>query len=1107
MESVKAWMEKLIIPTYKTGKPDKNPMFLENRVYQGTSGVVYPHPVIDKVYDEKEDKTYQAVFLENEYLKVMILPEIGGRIQMAFDKTNNYHFIYYNQVIKPALVGLAGPWISGGVEFNWPQHHRPSTFDPVDFSIDENEDGSKTVWVHEIEMMFHTEGAAGFTLYPDEAYLEVKGRLYNRTLFPQTFLWWANPAVQVDEYYQSVFPPDVNAVYDHGRRDVSSFPIATGTYYKVDYSPGTDISRYQNIPVPTSYMAEHSIFDFVGGYHHRKKAGMLHIADHHISPGKKQWTWGSGEFGKMWDKQLTDSDGPYFEMMAGVFTDNQPDFSWIMPNEERIFNQYFLPYKDIGYVKNANKDAAVNVEISPEEISVMVYVTATQKDIHISLTDGDISLLEEKTDLSPLKTFSKTLLIKNLQRDKLLLKVTDSKAHLLISYQPSEKKQMTIPEPAKAIESPSEIKTTEELFLAGLHLEQYRHATYSPVDYFKEALKRDPSDIRCNNGLGLWYLKHGQFTLAEPFFKKAIEKLTLHNPNPYNGEPYYNLGMCLTFQGKWQQAYDAFYKSSWNAAWQDNAFLQLAYIDCRRHQWKEGLEHVEQSLSRNFHGLKARHLKSVILRKMGKPLEACGWSKETLAINKFDYGSRYELSQDLMLLGKEGLAEKEIEDIQSLTGGKEQTYIEIAIDYARGGFYDFATRWLRLVVNSGNPMVCYYLAYYLKQEKKETEKEAVLKKGGKLSSDYVFPNRLEDITVLEFVNKENQQDYKSLYYLGNLWYDKRQYKEAEDCWKKSVALNEDFPTTHRNLGIFYYNKLKQSDNALKEYEKAFACNPGDARILFELDQLYKLTNRPLKDRLSFLQKHDTLVRERDDLYVEFITLNNLLGNYERAMELLNIRRFHPWEGGEGKVTKQYVYTEIALGFKAMQGHDYNKAILHLTEARHYPENLGEGKLYGMQENNIFYWLGCAFQSIGKKDEAEIWWNKAAAGSDKLAEAVYYNDQDPAMIFFQGLALRKLKKTDEAKQRFESLVEYGKTHLDKKVTIDFFAVSLPELSVFDTDWDRRNRTHCHFLLGLGYGGLNKKEEAERHFRKVLEGDISHQGAINYFNKGLDDNKII
>jgi hypothetical protein len=338
-------------------------MFLEHRVYQGSSGVVYPYPVVERVSSERYDKTYTAVFLENHYLKIMLLPQLGGRIQMALDKTNNYHFVYYNRVIKPALVSLTGPWISGGIEFNWPQHHRPSTFEPVDYRIVQNMDGSKTVWLTEIERMFRTKAVAGFTLYPERAYLEIDVHLHNRTSVPQTFLWWANPAVHVNDEYQSVFPPDVYAVMDHGKRDVSSFPIATGTYYKVNYAPGTDISRYKNIPVPTSFMAYHSNFDFLGCYDHGKRAAMLHIANHHTVPGKKQWMWGNGPFGRAWDRQLTDEDGPYIELMCGAYTDNQPDFSWLQPGEEKHFTQVFMPYKDIGPVKNASTEAAVSLEV------------------------------------------------------------------------------------------------------------------------------------------------------------------------------------------------------------------------------------------------------------------------------------------------------------------------------------------------------------------------------------------------------------------------------------------------------------------------------------------------------------------------------------------------------------------------------------------------------------------------------------------------------------------------------------------------------------------------------------------------------------------------
>ena len=358
------------IPTYECGRPRRIRFSWKSAYIKGSAVWYIPTPSSRKRRTRRPTKTWQAVWLENEYLKVMILPELGGRIQRAYDKVKQRDFVYYNHVIKPALVGLAGPWISGGIEFNWPQHHRPSTYMEVDCDIEENTDGSVTVWVNEMERMFHQKGMAGFTLRPGCAYLEIKGRAINRTPIPQTFLWWANPAVEVNDFYQSVFPQDVNAVFDHGKRAVSSFPIATGTYYKMDYSGGVDISNYKNIKVPTSYMAVNSKYNFVGGYENDTQGGMLHVASHHVSPGKKQWTWGNGDFGRTWDRALTDDNyaekpgvfRPYIELMAGVFTENQPDFSWLMPYEEKRFTQYFMPYRDLGIVKNASKDIIFNLE-------------------------------------------------------------------------------------------------------------------------------------------------------------------------------------------------------------------------------------------------------------------------------------------------------------------------------------------------------------------------------------------------------------------------------------------------------------------------------------------------------------------------------------------------------------------------------------------------------------------------------------------------------------------------------------------------------------------------------------------------------------------------
>lgn len=294
--SVIARIEPRVIPTYPTGEPEKNPVFFEKRVYQGSNGKVYPVPFIDKVYDEPVDVTYQSVLLENDFVRLVILPEIGGRIFIGQDKTNNdYDFFYRQDVIKPALVGLAGPWISGGVEFNWPQHHRPGTFMPADVSIEEEDDGSRTVWLSEHDPLNRLKGMHGIRLRPDSSLIELRARLFNRTNLTHTFLWWANVAAKVHDQYQSFFPEDVHYIADHAVRATSSFPVANNPYYGIDYQNldgKNDLSWYKNISVPTSYMVCQTGFDFFGGYDFLENGGFVHVANRHIAPGKKQWTWG-----------------------------------------------------------------------------------------------------------------------------------------------------------------------------------------------------------------------------------------------------------------------------------------------------------------------------------------------------------------------------------------------------------------------------------------------------------------------------------------------------------------------------------------------------------------------------------------------------------------------------------------------------------------------------------------------------------------------------------------------------------------------------------------------------------------------------------------------
>lgn len=868
--AAKIWEETVLLPTYPAAEPEKYPLFIEKRAYQGSTGKVYPLPVTEKVSDVCREVAYHAVWLENEYLRVMVLPELGGRIHRALDKTNGYDFVYYNHVVKPALVGLTGPWISGGIEFNWPQHHRPTTFSPVDYRVAEHDDGSVTVYVGETDKMYGTKGMAAISLYPGKAYLEIRGRLYNPTDLPQTFLWWANPAVPVNDHTYSVFPPDVNAVMDHGRRAVSTFPIATGEYYKCDYSAGVDISRYKNVPVPTSYMAAHSDFDFVGNYDESRQAGLLHVADHHVAPGKKQWTWGNGDFGRAWDRNLTDADGPYIELMTGVFTDNQPDFSWLKPQEEKTFVQYFLPYKGVGRVGNATRDAAVGLQLLPDgRGEVRVYVTGEQPGAVIRVQRGGDCLYEARADLSPQGWFGADFAADGTLHD---CEVTvEAGDRTLVRYRMYEPELRPIPAPAEPLGAPEELRTTEELYLAATHLEQYRHATRDPADYYREGLRRDPTDLRLNDGYGLLLFRQGQIRQSIACFEKAVQKQTWKNPNPYQGACFFHLGLALEADGQHRKAYDAFYKSTWSAETQSAGFYWLACLEARRGNLEQALEFVGLSLVRNWHNMNGRCLKAALLRHLGRSNAA---------------------------------------------------------------------------------------------------------------------------------------------------------------------------------------------------------------------------------RLQLLEENLALVEQRDDLMLRYVTLLNCEGRCEEALQILLTRRFHPWEGGEGKVSAQYRYALIRLAKDCLNRGENDRAVQLLEQSKTYPDTLGEGKLPNVPDNEADYWQGVALRAMGREPEAAAAFLRAASGPQEPGRVLYYNDQPSDFIYYQGLAQRAMGNEAAARKAFHKLLTYGETHLFDAVAYDFFAVSLPEIEVFADDIALRNRQYCNYLRALGCAGLGRTSEAAELFAGILELQPDDQGALRH-----------
>lgn len=468
---------------------------------------------------------------------------------------------------------------------------------------------------------------------------------------------------------------------------------------------------------------------------------------------------------------------------------------------------------------------------------------------------------------------------------------------------------------------------------------------------------------------------------------------------------------------------------------------------------------------------------------MGCVDEAKLWAEETNSIDPFDL---------LTLNERELLSDGTVRLPFTIRPENFNFVIEAASDYASYGCYKEAIDLLD-PLEPKNPMIHYSLAYYYFRMGDLAESQKELKSAAESDPSYCFPNRIEDIAVLNFAIQQNPSDSYAYYYLGNLFYDKKQYQKALTDWKKSTELNDHFATSWRNLAIVLWNKEKMPQGAIAAMEKAFSLDPKDARILFEMDQLYKKANYPIRDRLENLEKHQSLLVKRDDLYTEYITLLNLSGQYEKALEKISGHIFHPWEGGEGKITAQYKIAHLETAKKALAEKEPEEAERHLLEALTYPLNLGEGKLIGTKDNDIYYFLGCCYEQTGNKDKAVKAWESAVAGSDEISGEMYYYDQPADMILYRGLAILKLGNYEKSCQKFTELIQYGEQHLEDTVTMDYFAVSLPDMQLLEDDLSLRNRAHCHYLIGLGNLGLMHWEDASKHLEETLKINNSHVGA--------------
>ncbi len=1091
--SVRVWEEDIVIPTYLVGPPEPNPMFYFGRASQGAEGRIYPYPLYDNLTGKKVDKTYKMVYLENEYVKIGILPEIGGRLFEAVDKTNDYDFFYRQHVIKPALIGLIGAWISGGIEWNIPHHHRASTFIPVQYRLEENADGSKTVWVGELEVRHRMRWAVGYTLRPGKSYLETSVRILNRTPVVNTILCFANPAVHVNEDYQVIFPPSTQYVTHHSKRQFTTWPIATTRYGGGDFRQGVDVSWYKNHISSNSMFAWNYEDDFFAGYDHGKQAGTMSVADHDIVPGKKLWTWGNGPNGRMWDNILTDEDGPYIELMVGAYSDNQPDYSWMQPYEVKSFKQYWYPFRDIGGVKNANLDAAVNLDVAEDGTAkVGFYTTSAHPEATIILKSGDRVLLHEEVAIDPGMPYLKQVSIPASVDEHDLHASISVGGKELVAYSPVRLKPEPMPQPVEAPPPPQEIKTVEELYLTGLRIEQFHNPALEPTLYWEEALRRDPGDVRVNTALGINYLKRARFKDAEQRFRKALMRLTYDYTTPRDGEPYYYLGLALKALGRNDEAFDAFYKSIWSAAWRAAGYYSLAEIACMRGDMVGALDFVDRSLEANGLNIRALNLKAAVLRHMGR-------AEESLQVLASAFRKADPL--DVRALAERWLAAKNSKAEKALLTTLRDhpaTGLETAVEYANAGLWRDGTAVLSQMVEAApdksgiSPMVYYYLGYFAEKLGQEQEASEYYRLAAKIPPDYVFPFQYEAINVLRQAMKANPRDARAPYYLGNLLFD-WQPEEAVRLWEKSVSLDDTFPIAHRNLAVAYSRQESGNalDKAITSLEKAVSLGGKYPIHFFELDQLYEAAATPPEKRLAMLEKYHDTVLERDDAFSREIALKVNVGKYDEAIELMKGRRFNIWEGGARfSVYDNWTDAHLLIGHQHLAAKRNGEALAEYQVALEFPANLGRESSRGSGRHpEVTYWIGTAYQALGDQEKARQLWKESSSaelqrtrrgGRDLISNS-------SAQLYYQALSLRELGQNSKAEDIFKNLVSSGNQALEQSPEIDFFAKFGEQQS------QRAQLARAHYIAGLGYLGLIDKEQARQELTEAIKVSPDHLGA--------------
>jgi len=1045
-QSAKIRVENQSIPTYLMGPENPNPQLWPQGMWRSK---VYPYPMQDNFLNIKKNKVYKVVVMENRYIKVLIMPEVGGRILGAHDKTyNNEDFLYHNHVIKPALVGLRGAWLSGGIEWNFPSlGHAVSTVSPVHYEIKNNPDGSVTCVLGETEYVRRMWWSVSLTLYPDRSYIEVVPTLYNRTLLTQNGYFWSNAAVHATNDCQVIFPP-TRCVFTWDKSHFLSWPKDNGV----------DISWFENISHPGDFFCD-SLGSFNGCYYHQKDCGIVHCANPFQSPGKKFWTWGTAPCGDIWVDILTDHDGQYIEVQAGRLK-NMAD-SWLFkPHAVERWKEYWYPVKKMGGYVKANSRVALNCELKGKEVFIALNVTEPIRDGTLELLSGGKKIYTgEIQNLTPDSYWSKNISLKDTSNLEVILWSWNGRK--LIHYLKDEVGPCEKKSPSTSTR-PESTMTAAELYNKGLAEEKdwrYKEA----ARLYRKALKKDPALIPAHLRLALFLYKKGEYTGSLAYLNKAVK---LDRDRPVSR--YYRALSLLKIGNREKAKKDLWWAKRYPEFTSVASYL-LGEIYLRENSLSKAEDLLRESLERNPRDFKAQGMLSATLRKENKLKEARSEVKELLKENPI-----YPLANaENYFLNRDPQTRDHLKKLLR----NPQDYLEVAISYGNAGLYDEAIAVLDMYEpevrrmnpifedrrKRVNPMIWYYKGYYYFMKGEESEAQKAFDHGCGLSPDYVFPSRLESFEVLNTVLKYNPRDWKAYLYLGNFLTSNFRWEEGLEAYREAEGINDKFSVLHRNIARILQEKKEDIKGAIEEYEKAIECNPDDFNYYVALDGLY--TKQGLNEkRIKLFKKAPSKVKSDFRIKLHQALLNVHLGKYEEAIKILKENKFHSLSEVSTFAHDIWVKANIGQGLFLLRKGEFEGAVRRFQAATEYPGNLRIGAPAETIAPRAYYLEGLCYEKMNDKAGAFRFWKKAVKEpTGKYHKQPYVKISIPSWSegsYYKALAFRKLGEESKANELLQRIVEIGSS----KTTL---------------------HSRDLYVLGLGWLGKGKEGRARQLFEKAIE----------------------